>query len=178
MIFGLLIQEHRGTCRVAHLLSRALPGLTGFQSPLMSLLARLCPFEPLAQLLFLLLLTLHDVLYLPDFKFNLLSVSQLTKDLNLTVIFSHTSCIFQDNTTQTQVGVGERRHNLYIFKHTAPVTALQASPLTSSGTSVSDILLSLVFLGLLPYPIIVFLFFVMHVKRANTLDLVFKNCQL
>lgn len=71
-------------------------------------------------------LTLSNVLSVPDFKFNLLSVSQLTKTLNCVVSFFPTFCTFQDLTTKMLIGVGEERNGLYYFKH-SPVTSLQTS---------------------------------------------------
>ena len=41
-------------------------------------------------------LSLSSVLYIPDFPFNLLSISKLTKILNCAAIFLSTHCIFQD----------------------------------------------------------------------------------
>ncbi|OIT30718.1 hypothetical protein A4A49_59611, partial [Nicotiana attenuata] len=40
--------------------------------------------------------TVKNILYVPDFKFNLLSMSKLTKDLWCSVTFSLDFCIFQD----------------------------------------------------------------------------------
>lgn len=45
-------------------------------------------------------LHLHDVLYIPQFHFNLISVYQLTRSLNCRVIFSHVFCGIQDPHTQ------------------------------------------------------------------------------
>lgn len=39
-------------------------------------------------------LILHNMLYTPSFAYNLLSVSQITKTTNFSVIFNHTTCIF------------------------------------------------------------------------------------
>ncbi|KAL4347272.1 hypothetical protein GQ457_17G002930 [Hibiscus cannabinus] len=41
-------------------------------------------------------LVLHDVLYVPEFKFNLLAVSRLVKDVDLNVLFCKTQCVIQD----------------------------------------------------------------------------------
>lgn len=38
----------------------------------------------------------HDVLYIPDFKYKLLSVSKITKELCCVVVFFPDFCIFQD----------------------------------------------------------------------------------
>ncbi|KAK8575646.1 hypothetical protein V6N12_063314 [Hibiscus sabdariffa] len=39
---------------------------------------------------------LKDVLYVPEFRFNLLAVSSLIKDTDLSVLFSKTHCVIQD----------------------------------------------------------------------------------
>ena len=41
-------------------------------------------------------LVLNDVLYIPDFKYNLLSVSALLKDGKYSISFTNTNCIIQD----------------------------------------------------------------------------------
>ena len=38
---------------------------------------------------------LHNVLYIPSFQYNLLSVSKLVKQLSTNVIFTSTSCVLQ-----------------------------------------------------------------------------------
>lgn len=44
---------------------------------------------------------LHDVLYVPDFHFNLISISKLCKDLSCIVSFTPSACFVQDKLTQT-----------------------------------------------------------------------------
>ena len=41
-------------------------------------------------------LTLHDVLYIPTFTFNLISISKLVSSTNCELIFSSTSCVLQE----------------------------------------------------------------------------------
>lgn len=41
-------------------------------------------------------LELHDVLYIPSFRFNLISVGCLLHNSNLTILFSKTRCLIQD----------------------------------------------------------------------------------
>lgn len=43
-------------------------------------------------------LILKNLLYLPDFRLNLLSISQLTKELRYKVIFDHGTCMIHDHT--------------------------------------------------------------------------------
>uniref|UniRef100_A0A1J3EFZ9 Retrovirus-related Pol polyprotein from transposon TNT 1-94 n=1 Tax=Noccaea caerulescens TaxID=107243 RepID=A0A1J3EFZ9_NOCCA len=60
-------------------------------------------------------LVLNNVLYIPDFRLNLLSVSQLTKDLGYRVIFDPDSCMIQDHTKGLMIGQGEQVSNLYVL---------------------------------------------------------------
>ena len=58
-------------------------------------------------------LSLSSVLYIPDFPFNLLSISKLTKILNCATIFLSTHCIFQDLKTGKIIGGGHEANGLY-----------------------------------------------------------------
>ena len=58
-------------------------------------------------------LSLSSVLYIPDFPFNLLSISKLTKLLNCAAIFLSTHCIFQDLKTGKIIGGGHEAGGLY-----------------------------------------------------------------
>ena len=58
-------------------------------------------------------LSLSSVLYIPNFLFNLLSISKLTKHLNCVAIFLSTHCIFQDLKTGKIIGGGHEVDGLY-----------------------------------------------------------------
>ncbi|XP_068644645.1 uncharacterized protein [Aristolochia californica] len=58
---------------------------------------------------------LQDVLIVPQFPLNLLSISQLTKQSNCSVTFSPSSCTFQDQTTKQVIGGGHEKGGLYYF---------------------------------------------------------------
>lgn len=60
--------------------------------------------------------TFHNALCAREFKFNLISISQLTKSLNGIVSFFPNFCVFQDLTAKTLIEVGEERDDLYYFK--------------------------------------------------------------
>ena len=47
---------------------------------------------------------LSDVLYIPSFTFNLISISKLVSSTNCKLIFSSTLCILQDSNTQSRIG--------------------------------------------------------------------------
>nr|XP_004245314.1 uncharacterized protein LOC101251909 [Solanum lycopersicum] len=64
-----------------------------------------------------------DVLFVPEFKYNLLSVSQLTKQLRCTVVFFPDFCIFQDLFNGRVLGIGKENQGLYIL-NTAATTKL------------------------------------------------------
>ena len=52
------------------------------------------------------ILPLHNVLYVPRFPTNLLSISAITKALNCRVFFYPYHCIFQDLSTGQRIGLG------------------------------------------------------------------------
>ena len=58
---------------------------------------------------------LTNVLYIPDFRLNLLSISQLTKDLGCRVMFDEGTCLIQDPIRGLMIGQGEQIANLYVL---------------------------------------------------------------
>ncbi|KAG2682828.1 hypothetical protein I3760_10G002200 [Carya illinoinensis] len=58
-------------------------------------------------------LTLTNVLCVPSFSFNLLSVSKLVHSTNCAVFFLNKSCIIQDPCAWRTIGLGEQRDGLY-----------------------------------------------------------------
>ena len=50
---------------------------------------------------------LHDVLSVPTFKVDLISISRLTRGLNCSVTFFHYWCILQDLATRRTIGLGK-----------------------------------------------------------------------
>lgn len=69
----------------------------------------------LEMLEFLPLLLLRDVLFVPRFSFNLISVSCLMKDENLSINFSGNSCVIQDKLHSTKIGRAECSNGLYLL---------------------------------------------------------------
>ena len=57
---------------------------------------------------------LRQVLCIPDFKFNLMSVSKVTKDLNCCVTFFPHYCVFQDLSSGKVRVTGKERDGLYM----------------------------------------------------------------
>lgn len=60
--------------------------------------------------------SIYNVLYILDFKFNLLSVSQLTKELMFLVGFFPDFCIFQDLYSGQVKGIIREEHGIYVLK--------------------------------------------------------------
>ncbi|XP_074306150.1 uncharacterized protein LOC141641385 [Silene latifolia] len=58
-------------------------------------------------------ITLFDVLLIPDFQANLLSVGKLITRSKLTVTFFNNACFFQDPSSKTNVACGKRCGDLY-----------------------------------------------------------------
>lgn len=60
---------------------------------------------------------LSEVLLIPDFQYNLISVSKLTRDLGCVAVFYHDYIVFQDRYSGKVQGIGEQRDSLYILRH-------------------------------------------------------------
>ncbi|KAM2583718.1 hypothetical protein TB2_044793 [Malus domestica] len=58
-------------------------------------------------------LDLKDVLCVPGFRVNLMSVSKATRELNCLIIFFPTFCLLQDLATKKMIGLGKERDGLY-----------------------------------------------------------------
>ncbi|KAL4011481.1 hypothetical protein IC575_028540 [Cucumis melo] len=61
--------------------------------------------------------SLSSVLHLPNLSFNLISISQLTHDLNCVVLFFPDYCLFQDRVTKKIIGRGYEYEGFYPFDH-------------------------------------------------------------
>ena len=67
--------------------------------------------------------SMSSVLIAPKLSNNLLSISKITKDLNCSVIFHSSHCIFQDNLTKMTIGIGRERNGLYYLEDHQNITA-------------------------------------------------------
>ncbi|KAL2926308.1 hypothetical protein RDABS01_000067 [Bienertia sinuspersici] len=56
---------------------------------------------------------LKDVLYIPEFRHNLLSISKVMEDNNLEAYFDLEKCIFQDPSTKSHIAYGYKTNGLY-----------------------------------------------------------------
>jgi len=60
-------------------------------------------------------LTLKNVLYIPEFRLNLLSVSQQTKDIKCKIYFDEDCCVIQDPIKEQKIGRGNQIGGLYVL---------------------------------------------------------------
>ncbi|XP_074326857.1 uncharacterized protein LOC141664804 [Apium graveolens] len=65
-------------------------------------------------------ITLTDVLFVPHFKYNLLSVSKLIQSLNYSVMFTHNGCYLQGPSLRKPLEIGESQRGLYMLHPTPP----------------------------------------------------------
>ena len=72
-------------------------------------------------------ISLSSVLYLPNFQFNLLSVSKITRGSNCSVSFFPNYCYFQDLVTKKIIGKGWEYDGLYILGTKPPPRSLACS---------------------------------------------------
>lgn len=56
---------------------------------------------------------LHNVLFVPDFKYNLLSISKFVKNQRCCVTFFPRLCVFLDLLNGKIMGIGRQRNDLY-----------------------------------------------------------------
>lgn len=81
----------------------------------------------------------HSVLFVPDFKYNLLPVEKFFTDNYCCTTFYPTQCAFQDLSTTLIVAVGKKAGGLYIFysfhlKAKISVPAANASVVSASSS--------------------------------------------
>ena len=56
---------------------------------------------------------LHDVIFVLDFHYTLISVSKLLKQIGCIAIFSNTLCLLHDCFSRTLIGRGEEHEGVY-----------------------------------------------------------------
>jgi hypothetical protein len=77
-------------------------------------------------------LSIDNVLYLPQFAVNLISVSKLIKEHNCILQFEADKCTIQERNTLRKIGLAEERNGLYYLKtdaenHQVSVSSVSAS---------------------------------------------------
>ncbi|CAI8595379.1 unnamed protein product [Vicia faba] len=65
-------------------------------------------------------LVIQNVLHVPSFQFNLLSISKLSKDTNSWITFTPTSCLLQDQRTKGIIVMDEQLKGLYTMITDSP----------------------------------------------------------
>lgn len=79
-------------------------------------------------------ITLTSMFFVPDFSYNLISVSALTTSNSCQVSFTHNSCIIEDISKAMQIGIGKRFGNLYILDLAFPCTTFSSCNSIVSST--------------------------------------------
>ncbi|XP_075098913.1 uncharacterized protein LOC142175812 [Nicotiana tabacum] len=69
---------------------------------------------------------IRDVLYVLDFKFNLLSIAKLTEDLRCFVGFYPDFCLLQELYNGKVLGIGKKPKGLYMLKERGATTAIES----------------------------------------------------
>ena len=83
-------------------------------------------------------LILHHVLHVPDFKFNLISVSTLVKTISCSAHFYVDCCLIQELSQGLMIGRGRIHHNLYILdKENASLSPSFPAACSFTGSVVS-----------------------------------------
>lgn len=63
------------------------------------------------------LITFRNVLYVPNFHFNLISVSQVCEENSCRILFYHDNCFFQALSTDKLMGLSRVNQGLYFWKN-------------------------------------------------------------
>ena len=77
-------------------------------------------------------LTLMNVLYVPTFYFNLVSVSSLLRDNKCSAHFYHDTCFIQACSQDLMIGKGELHHNMYILNSQSLIPTVSVLPFCGS----------------------------------------------
>lgn len=83
-------------------------------------------------------IAITNVLYIPEFWINLLSVSQLTKDLKLRVYFDEDSCVIHDHTRALMIGHDKQVAGLYVLEAASLLNTSLTAPVISCNSVVVD----------------------------------------
>ncbi|XP_057540583.1 uncharacterized protein LOC130818430 [Amaranthus tricolor] len=81
-------------------------------------------------------ITLHNVLYIPQFKYNLLSIGKLCKEPFSYAFFTNSKCYFQGPSMKRPLHLGDIHSGLYLLQHSP---ASQAQTHYESSTSDANI---------------------------------------
>ena len=118
---------------------------------------------------------LKNVLYVPKFCFNLISVSKLIRDLNCNVIFNANECLIQESLMKKHLLLGKAEYGLYFlqeglsrsFKEFNKEWCTSATAAHNHDVTCNDAKLWLLRLGHLPFKQLDFLFLDLKVKNID-----------
>lgn len=80
-------------------------------------------------------IALHNVLFVPKFNYNLISVSKLSVDMNCKIYFTTNGCFVQEPLMMKPWLLGEKRNGLYIIQEQKGSTRLPPKTRDSSNIS-------------------------------------------
>lgn len=83
-------------------------------------------------------LSLHNVLYVPSFAYNLLSISKLLQDNPAQVTFLADKCYLQDQNSHQTLEMGSEEHGLYMMTYTHDIINVPTQSHNISIKSDSD----------------------------------------
>ena len=92
-------------------------------------------------------IVLKDVLYTPEFQFNLLSINKVTKQLSANVVFTPDCCLLQDQIMKRAVILGKENQALYCMRkegQSLKSKLSQPQPFQTTTQSVTVCFLSLI----------------------------------
>lgn len=78
---------------------------------------------------------LHNVLLVPSFHYNLISIHQLSTQLNTSVLFTNSTCYMQDPFLKSPLVIGKVDHGLYILRIPSVAAVLPDDSDSSRGGS-------------------------------------------
>ena len=83
-------------------------------------------------------LLLTDVLCVPSFSFNLISISKLTNTPSCCVFFLSHFCFIQDLVTWKRIGLGRKKNGLYFLQDSTDAVLSSSFPLVAAHTAVNN----------------------------------------
>ncbi|XP_015163700.1 uncharacterized protein [Solanum tuberosum] len=81
---------------------------------------------------------LHDVLFVPNFHYNLLSVHKLCLQSGYHLTFNSSHCLMQGPSMKSPKVLGDSRNGLYVLQPSSPVVSNTFKPCTAYDSSVSQ----------------------------------------
>lgn len=70
---------------------------------------------------------LKDVLYVPEFNCNLVSLKRLSEDMDYAITYYSNVCVIQDPTERTLIGLGDHKDGVYYLRNTHGAQAMMVN---------------------------------------------------